>query len=355
MIKRRKTKTVNVGGVKIGSDHPVRVQSMAKTDTCDIDTTVGQIQQLEEAGCELVRVAVKDASAARALAEIKKSINIPLIADIHFDYRLALEALDSGADKIRINPGNIGKTEELERIIDAAMEKKVPVRIGVNSGSLTEVANKKGDSSSAMADSIMRYLEHFQKKNFHDIVISVKSSCVTDTVEAYRKISSECDYPLHVGITAAGTPQDGIIKSSVGIGTLLMEGIGDTIRVSLTGDPLPEVEAAKKIISASGLKSSGLEIIACPTCGRCQVDMVNIVKELEEELNRVKGQGSRVKDKQLIVAVMGCEVNGPGEAKNADIGIAFGSGKGAIFRKGEIVKTVKETEAVKALIRIINE
>lgn len=355
MIKRRKTRTVTVGNVKIGSGHPVSIQSMAKTDTSDIAATAAQIRELEDAGCEIIRVAVKDAEDAKAIAQIKQEITIPVVADIHFDHRLALESIESGADKIRINPGNITNKAYLDAVIEKAKERKVPIRVGVNSGSLMDVATGRAVTPAGMKAAVLKYLEAFDKKGFRDIVLSLKSSSVPSTVEAYRLIASECDYPLHVGVTAAGLPADGIIKSSMGIGTLLMEGIGDTIRVSLTGDPVDEVDVAKRILSASGSRHFGCEIIACPTCGRCQVDLVSIVKELDKELKRDTRYEIQDTDKQLVIAIMGCEVNGPGEAKEADIGIAFGKGSGAIFAHGKIIKTVAADSAIRELLEMIKK
>lgn len=346
MTKRRETRTVKVGNVLIGSNHPVTIQSMTKTDTSNAKATAEQARALEAAGCEIVRVAVRNSDDAAAIAAIKKDLAIPVVADIHFDYRLAIEAVCAGADKIRINPGNIAKTEDIDRVIGAAAEKSIPIRIGVNSGSLMDVASGKGDNASRMVDAVKRYLGNFSKKDFNDIVLSLKSSSVSETVAAYRAIAAECDYPLHVGVTAAGLPEEGIVRSSVGIGALLLDGIGDTIRVSLTGDPVLEVGAARRILAATGARVFGSQIIACPTCGRCGVDLVSVARELEERIVRDT-------DKPLIVAVMGCEVNGPGEAKHADIGIAFGKGKGALFRRGEIVKTVAESAAVDELLKMI--
>jgi len=355
MIKRRNTRTVTVGNVSIGSEHPVSIQSMAKTDTADVDATSEQINSLEKRGCEIARVAVKHMEEANAIGEIKKRINIPIVADIHFDYRLALESIKQGVDKIRINPGNITKKDEIDGIISAALDKNIPIRIGVNSGSLMEVATKKGAAADVMVDSLLKYLEYFHGRNFEDIIISLKSSDVLTTVEAYRKMAVECDYPFHLGVTAAGPPADGIIRSSVGIGTLLLEGIGDTIRVSLTGDPSGEIDTAKRILVSAGIRSFGTEIISCPTCGRCQVDLVSLVWQLEEKLKRTTHNANRATDKNLIIAVMGCEVNGPGEARSADIGIAFGSEKGALFRRGEIVKTVDVDHAIEELLTLIEE
>lgn len=352
-IKRRKTRTITIGSVKIGAGHPVAIQSMAKTDTADVDATVKEISSLEKAGCEIVRVALRDLRSAKAIKDIKKAITIPIVADCHFDYTLALEAIKQGASKIRINPGNISKSGEVDSIIDAAREKHIPIRIGVNSGSLPNHVNRGRETADKMAALVFQCLERFRRKNFEDIVISVKASDAATTVNAYRRIAEAVDYPLHIGVTAAGVPADGIVRSSAGIGALLLAGIGDTIRVSLTGDPVQEVETAKRILGAVGLRRFGPEIISCPACGRCQVDLISMVKKLEQSLKRHTTYDVRCTNKPLTVAVMGCEVNGPGEAKGADIGIAFGSGKGAIFQKGEVVKTVDADRAIGELLGLI--
>lgn len=342
IIKRRKTRVINVGGVKIGGGAPVSIQSMAKVRTSDIKKAVSQIKSLERAGCEIVRVAVKDIKDAAAIKEIRRRIQIPLVADIHFDYRLALESIAAGADKIRLNPGNIRKREDIARVVKAAKKAKIPIRIGVNSGSV--------GTGSTLVDSALSSIKLFEEVDFHDIIISLKSSGVVDTVNAYREISRRCDYPLHLGVTAAGPHESGIVKSAIGIGSLLLDGIGDTVRVSLTADPVEEVIAAKRILGSLGLRRFGPEIVSCPTCGRCQVDLISIVDELDK---RVKGQGSGVK-KNTTIAVMGCEVNGPGEAKEADVGIAFGKGSGMLFKKGKIIKKVALKDAVKELSRLLN-
>jgi len=355
MIKRRKTRTITAGNVKIGSGHPVSIQSMTKTDTGDVDATVRQINDLQSAGCEIVRAAVKDLDAAKAISSIKKEITLPLVADIHFDHKLALEAIERGADKVRINPGNIEKFETIDKIIDAAGAKKIPIRIGVNSGSLPDEFNSSMRMPERMVKFALKYISHFQKRDFNDIVISLKASEAPATVSAYRKIAEECDYPLHLGVTAAGLPEEGIIKSSIGIGALAADGIGDTVRVSLTGDPVAEVITAKRILASVGVRHFGPQIISCPTCGRCQVDLVHIVQEADKQLKDEISKKKTLGEKQLVIAVMGCEVNGPGEAKHADIGIAFGKGKGVIFKHGEIVKTVGADVALKELLGIIEE
>ena len=340
MIKRRKTRQVRVGDVKIGGGAPVSIQSMAKVGTSDIGAVVSQIKCLEKCGCEIIRVAVKTTADARAIKDIKKRIAIPLVADIHFDYRLALESIRNGADKIRLNPGNMKDRNEIAQVIKAAKSAKIPIRIGVNSGSVnTQYAVRSTlykNMSSALVKSALNYVKLFEDLKFHDIIISLKGSDVSETVQAYREMSKRCDYPLHLGVTASGPYDHGIIKSSIGIGALLLDGIGDTIRVSLTAEPEEEVIAAKRILSSLGLRRFGHEIISCPTCGRCQVDLVRIVNDLEAQLSAVSCKLSA--KKPAVIAMMGCEVNGPGEAKDADIGIAFGKGSGMLFKKGKIIK-----------------
>ncbi|MFC1576138.1 flavodoxin-dependent (E)-4-hydroxy-3-methylbut-2-enyl-diphosphate synthase [Candidatus Omnitrophota bacterium] len=335
MIKRRKTRVVKVGTVKIGGNNPVVIQSMTKTATSNVKKTVYEIRALEKEGCEIVRVAVKDLEAARAIKAIKRKIKIPLVADIHFDARLALEAIKAGADKIRINPGNISKPKDLKAIIKAAKYAKIPIRIGLNSGSLPRGAK--------FVPLALKYIKLFEKENFRDIIISLKSSDVREAVLAYKRLSALSRYPLHLGITAAGSYDTGIVKSSVGIGALLLDGIGDTIRVSLTGDPVTEVVAAKRILQALGIRYFTPDVVSCPTCGRCQVDLGAIVKDLE----------ARLPEGNITIAVMGCEVNGPGEAREADIGIAFGKNSGILFKKGKVVKKVTVKNAVKELLNAL--
>ncbi|MBN1353613.1 MAG: flavodoxin-dependent (E)-4-hydroxy-3-methylbut-2-enyl-diphosphate synthase [Candidatus Omnitrophica bacterium] len=356
-IKRRKTRIVKVGSVKIGGNNPIVIQSMAKTDTRNTTRTISEILKLEKSGCEIVRVAVKDLESARALRAIKERVSIPLVADIHFDYRLALESLESGADKIRINPGNIPKPVDLRQIIRAAGKRKIPIRIGINSGSLPyHIAHLGGDKRVAGLVSFARkYINFFEKEKFRDIIISIKSSSVYETVRSYRKLAAFCDYPFHVGVTAAGPYNTGIVKSSIGAGALLLDGIGDTIRVSLTGDPRDEVIAAKRILQSLDLRRFDPDIISCPTCGRCQVDLAGIVKQLEGALSHnpslVTRDGSRI----TTIAVMGCEVNGPGEAREADVGVAFGRDSGTLFKKGKIVKRIKAKNAVRELLKYIRD
>ncbi|MCX7987887.1 MAG: flavodoxin-dependent (E)-4-hydroxy-3-methylbut-2-enyl-diphosphate synthase [Thermodesulfovibrio sp.] len=347
-MNRRKTRKIYIGNIPIGGDAPIVVQSMTKTDTRDIIKTVRQIKQLEKVGCEIIRVAVPDMQAAKSLGKIKEKIKIPLIADIHFNYKLALESIQQGVDGLRINPGNIGAKWKVKEVIKAAKDKKIPIRIGVNAGSLPkDLIDKYGHpTSEAMVEAAERQLEILEENDFHDIKVSLKASNVMKTVEAYRLFSKKYDYPLHVGITETGPSPEGVVKSSIGIGILLLEGIGDTIRVSLTDSPLVEVEVAYEILRTVGLRESGVEIISCPTCGRCEVNIKKIAKQVKSALKNIK--------KPLKVAVMGCAVNGPGEAKEADFGIAGGKGKGIVFVKGQIVKTVREIDLVSALIEEIN-
>ncbi|GAQ95772.1 (E)-4-hydroxy-3-methylbut-2-enyl-diphosphate synthase [Thermodesulfovibrio aggregans] len=349
MIKRRKTRRIYVGDVSIGDSAPVRVQSMTKTDTRDVKATVNEIRRLEKAGCEIVRVAVPDETAAKALGEIKRKIKIPLIADIHFNYKLALEAIKQGVDGLRINPGNIGAKWKVKEVVNAAKDRRIPIRIGVNAGSLPkDLIEKYGHPSpQAMVEAAERHIEILEELDFHDIKISLKASDVMKTVEAYRAFSSKYDYPLHVGITETGPVPEGVVKSSIGIGLLLLEGIGDTIRVSLTDSSVVEVNVAYEILRVAGLRQFGVEIISCPTCGRCEVDIKKMVREVKRALRNIK--------EPLRVAVMGCSVNGPGEAKEADFGVAGGRGQGIVFAKGKIIKTVKESELVKALIEEIKK
>ncbi len=340
---------VNVGGVKIGGENRVSIQSMTNTDTRDVAGTVEQILRLEQAGCEIIRSAVPDEEAAEAIKKIKERIHIPLVADIHFDYRLAIKCMENGIDKIRINPGNIGSREKARAVAEMAKDKGIPIRIGVNGGSLEKdlLGKYKRPCADALVESAMRHVEILEDLNFSDIVISIKTSDVPTTIEAYRKLDKICDYPTHVGVTEAGTLAGGVIKSAVGIGTLLSEGIGNTIRVSLTADPIEEIRAAKEILKVLGMRKQGIRFISCPTCGRTKIDLIKIANEVEKRLQN--------SEKDICVAVMGCAVNGPGEAKEADIGIAGGNGEGLIFRHGEIVRKVSEDKIVDELIREIEE
>lgn len=348
-MNRKITRTVDVGGVKIGGGNSISIQSMCNTDTRDADATVKQILSLEEAGCEIIRVAVPDAEAAEAVGKIKKMIHIPLVADIHFDYRLALECIKNGVDKVRINPGNIGSRERVKLVADAAKAKGIPIRIGVNGGSLEkDLLEKYGSpTADALVESAMRHVEILDDVNFKDIVVSIKVSNVPVMLEAYRKFSARTDIPLHVGVTESGTERMGTIKSSIGIGTLVSEGIGDTVRVSLTADPVREVYAAKDILRVLGERKNGIEFVSCPTCGRTRIDLISIASEVEKRLAGI--------DKPLKVAVMGCVVNGPGEARDADIGIAGGNGEGIIFKKGEILRKVPENMIVEELVKEVEK
>ncbi len=340
---------VNIGGVKVGGDNPVSIQSMTNTDTRNVKETVAQIKKLEDVGCEIIRVAVPDMSAAEAVRQIKEQINIPLVCDIHFDYRLALECIKNKADKIRINPGNIGSKERTRAVVEAAKANGVPIRIGVNGGSLEkEILEKYGMvTSDALVESAMRHVEILDELNFSDIVVSIKMSDVPTMIEAYRKFNSISDIPLHIGVTEAGTLKRGIIKSAVGIGTLLSEGIGDTMRVSLTADPVEEIYAAKDILKVLGLRKNGIELVSCPTCGRTQIDLISIANEVDKRLQNI--------DKDIKVAVMGCVVNGPGEARDADIGIAGGKGEGLIFKHGQIIRKVPEADIINELMADIEK
>lgn len=352
-ITRRKTRTINLGGVKIGSGHPVSVQSMTKTDTLDVTATVSQIKELEHAGCEIVRTAVKDASCCAALAKIMKKINIPLEADIHFDYRLAIKAMEAGVDGIRLNPGNICKKEEVEKVVKLAEKRRIPIRVGVNSGS---VRIPKGGISQdklppLMVNAALDYIKMIEKLGFYDIMVSLKASDVSQTIDAYRLMAKRCDYPFHLGVTAAGPELSGTVKSALGIGILLAEGIGDTIRVSLTGDPVDEIIVGKHILQSLSLRRFGPEVISCPTCGRTEVDIIGIANKVEDALGRIKDKRGKLSG--LRVAVMGCVVNGPGEAREADLGIAAGKGSGFLFIKGKPVKKIKESQFVSAIIKEI--
>lgn len=342
-------RTVNAGGVLIGGESPVTIQSMTNTDTRDVLSTVEQIKTLENAGCEIIRVAVPDMEAAEAVKKIKEQIKIPLVVDIHFDYKLALECIKNGADKVRINPGNIGSRDKVKLVADAAKAEGIPIRIGVNGGSLEKdlLEKYKGPTADALVESAMRHVEILDDVNFSDIVVSIKVSSVPVMIDAYRKFNKISDIPTHIGVTEAGTMRGGIIKSSIGIGTLLSEGIGNTLRVSLTADPVEEITAAKDILKALEIRKSGVILVSCPTCGRTRIDLISIAGEVEKRLTGI--------DKDMKVAVMGCVVNGPGEAREADIGIAGGNGEGLIFKKGEIVRKVPEDKIVDELMKEIEK
>lgn len=346
---RRQTRKIMVGGVPVGGGSPVTVQSMTNTDTSDVKSTVEQIKALEEAGCEIVRVAVPDMDAAKAVAEIKKSISVPLVADIHFDWRLAIKALEGGVDCLRLNPGNIGSEERVREVVKAAKDRAVPIRIGVNAGSLEkDILVKYGHPvAQALVESALRHVRILEDMDFRDIKISLKASSVRLTVESYRLLAKEVDYPFHIGITEAGTIFGGTIKSSVGLGVLLDEGIGDTLRVSLTGDPVDEVKVGWEILKALDMRKRGVNIISCPTCGRVKLDSVRIATEVEKRLSNIK--------ESLNVAIMGCVVNGPGEAMEADVGIAGGDGVGLIYVKGKAERKVKEEDIVDVLIEEVEK
>lgn len=342
-------KEISVGGVKIGGNNPVSIQSMTNTDTRNVKETVAQIRRLETAGCEIIRVAVPDMEAARAVGEIKKQIKIPLVSDIHFDYRLALECIKNGVDKVRINPGNIGDRENVKKVADACRERKIPIRIGVNGGSLEkEILAKYGKpTADALVESALGHVKILEDLDFDDVVVSIKVSNVPTMLEAYEKFDRQNNIPLHIGVTEAGTKAAGMVKSAVGIGALLSRGIGNTVRVSLTADPVEEVYAAKEILKVLGKRRQGAELISCPTCGRTRINMIPIAEEMEKRLRDV--------NKDIKVAVMGCAVNGPGEAREADIGIAGGVGEGLIFKKGEILRKVPEQEIISALMEEIEK
>ncbi len=342
-MERKRTREIKIGDQWIGGNHPILIQSMTNTKTQDVAATVAQILQLEKAGCQLIRCAVPNMEAAEAFSEIKKQIHIPLIADIHFDYKLAIAAMEHGADKIRINPGNIGSKERLQAVVDCAKERRIPIRVGVNSGSLEKhlVEKYHGVTAQGLVESALDKVCQIEEMQYEQLVVSIKSSDVPMCVEAYRLMSEQIDYPLHVGITEAGTILSGNIKSAVGLGLILGQGIGDTIRVSLTGDPVEEIKSAKLILRTLGYPVNGIEIVSCPTCGRTEIDLIGLANQVEQMVADIP--------LNLKVAVMGCAVNGPGEAKEADIGIAGGKGEGLIIKKGEIVRKVPEDALLEEL------
>ena len=350
-------KEVRVGQLKMGGENPVVIQSMLSCHTWDTEKAMDQIRRLAEAGCQMVRMAVPDEKSAEGFAKIRKLTDIPLVADIHFDYKLALKAIEAGADKIRINPGNIGGKEQVLKVVEACKERGIPIRVGVNSGSLEKglLEAYGGPTAEALAESALRNVKILEDMGFTDIVVSLKSSNVPTMVKAYRIVAERCDYPLHIGVTEAGTNTEGIIKSAVGLGALLLDGIGDTLRVSLTGDPVQEIYAARKILSAAGLRQEPLEIISCPTCGRTEVDLLSVVGEVEKVLTPLCDARAKEGRAPLKVAVMGCAVNGPGEAREADLGVACGPGKGLLFRKGEVLETVPEGEIAGALAEMVRQ
>lgn len=345
--KRRCSREVSVGNVKIGGNNPISVQSMTTTDTRDSISTIKQIKELEKAGCDIVRIAVPDMEAAKNISNIKKEVNIPIIADIHFDYRLALEAINQGVDGIRINPGNIGSIEKVKMVVEKCKEKNLKIRIGVNGGSLEkELLEKYGSATSeSLVESALNHVKILEDLEFYNIVISLKSTDIYKTIDAYKLISEKVDYPLHIGITESGSIKKGTIKSSIGVGALLLNGIGDTLRISLTGDPVEEIYVGKEILRSLDLLNDKIKVISCPTCGRCNIDLINIVNEVEDKIENI--------EKNITVAIMGCAVNGPGEARDADIGIAGGKGEGLLFKKGEIIKKIKGDNLVDELINEI--
>ena len=342
-MERKRTREIAIGDVTIGGSYPIAIQSMTNTKTEDVAATVSQIQALTQAGCEIVRCAVPTMEAAKAIGEIKKQISLPLVADIHFDYRLAIAAVENGADKIRINPGNIGSRERIQAVVDCCKERQVPIRVGVNSGSLEkELLTKYGGvTAEGLVESALAKTALIQELGYDNLVISIKSSDVLTCIRAHELIASQTDFPLHVGITESGTVYSGSVKSAVGLGSILYQGIGDTIRVSLTGDPVQEIYAAKLILKTLGLRKGGISVVSCPTCGRTQIDLISLAGQVEEMVKEF--------DLEIKVAVMGCAVNGPGEAKEADIGIAGGLHEGLLIKKGEIVKKVPESELLETL------
>ena len=351
---RKKTKRINIGNTSIGGDSPIAIQSMTNTDTRDAHSTIAQIKELEMSGCDIVRISVPDLDAAESIKIIKNSdIKIPIVADIHFDYRIALKCAEYGIDKIRINPGNIGDEDRIKAVCDICRQKNIPIRIGVNSGSLEKqiLAKYGAPTPEALAESAMYHISLLEKNSFDNIVVSIKSSDVRGMIAANKLVSAQCNYPLHLGVTEAGSEKFGVIKSAAGIGALICDGIGDTIRVSLTDNPVNEITAAKNILKALEVEGQcGMNIVSCPTCGRTQIDLINIVKQFEDRVAL-----ENLSDLPITVALMGCIVNGPGEAREADIGIAGGNGEAVIFKKGEIIKKIKETDIVDTLIREIKE
>lgn len=346
MFERKKTRQIHVGSVAIGGDAPVSIQSMTNTDTRNVEQTVQQINDLTAAGCEIVRLAIPDEAAAMSFKQIRDQISCPLIADIHFDHKLALKSIEYGADCIRINPGNIGGNDKVDTVLSAAAANDCAIRIGVNAGSLEkDLLKTYGVSPEALVLSVQRKVDYFESKNFDNLKISLKASSVPMTLSAYRMISDKIDYPLHIGVTEAGTTFGGTVKSAVGIGALLAEGIGDTLRVSLTADPVQEVKVGWEIVKSLGLRYRGVEIISCPTCGRTEIDLVGLAESVEDSLRTIESH--------VHVAVMGCVVNGPGEAREADYGIAGGRGQGIIFKKGEVIQKVPEAELLETFLNIL--
>ncbi|MCD4820218.1 MAG: flavodoxin-dependent (E)-4-hydroxy-3-methylbut-2-enyl-diphosphate synthase [Candidatus Cloacimonetes bacterium] len=347
-MKRKMTRVIKLGNILIGGENPITIQSMTNTDTRDTKATIGQIKSLEKAGCEIIRIAIPDMEAAHSISTIQKEIKIPLIADIHFDYKLAIESVNQGIDGLRLNPGNIGSYSNVLKVVDVVRDKKIPIRIGVNSGSISKEKLKKyGHTAIALVESALEHVQILEKANYQELKISVKASDVPMMIEAYRILSEKVEYPLHLGVTEAGTEFSGSIISAVGIGTLLSEGIGDTIRVSLTESPEKELVVAKEILKALDLRK-GLKLISCPTCGRTEINLIKIAKEVEIRVQEFA-------EKNITIAVMGCIVNGPGEAREADYGIAGGKNEGLIFKKGKIIKKVPENELISTLIKMIKQ
>lgn len=342
-MERMKTREIQIGSVTIGGNHPIAIQSMTNTKTQNVKATVAQILKLEQAGCQIIRCTVPDMEAAKAFSEIKKQIHIPLVADIHFDYRLAIAAMENGADKIRINPGNIGSAQKLKAVVDAARERNIPIRVGVNSGSLEKELLEKyhGVTAEGLVESALDKVRMIEEYGYRNLVISIKSSDVMMCVRAHELIAAQTDYPLHVGITEAGTVTSGNIKSAIGLGLILHQGIGDTIRVSLTGDPVEEIKSAKLILRTLGLRKGGVEVVSCPTCGRTSIDLIHLANEVEALVSDIP--------LNIKVAVMGCVVNGPGEAREADLGICGGKGVGLIIRRGEVLRRVPEERLLEEL------
>ncbi|HAJ56701.1 MAG TPA: 4-hydroxy-3-methylbut-2-en-1-yl diphosphate synthase [Candidatus Omnitrophica bacterium] len=350
-IKRRRTRTVRIGGVKIGSGYPVAIQSMVKVSAKDIEASVAQINDLERVGCEIIRIAVEDMDDALALSVIKRKTRLPLVADIHFDYRLALAAIESGVDKIRLNPGNIYKESQVRSVIDAAKQAHIPIRIGANSGSLRSRSKHAAD---ALVKSVQEYLKVFKRMKFHDIVISLKASSILETIQAYQKMAKVCDHPLHLGITATGLPLDGVVKSCAGLGVLLFDGIGDTIRISLLDEPKEEVRVAQILLSSFGLRAFGPQLVCCPTCGRCEVDLAAKAGRFDALLSGLPHSQKELL-KNTKIALMGCVVNGPGEAREADLGIAFSKHRGILFEKGNVIRTVGLASGEKELFKLLTK
>jgi (E)-4-hydroxy-3-methylbut-2-enyl-diphosphate synthase len=347
--QRRKTQKIKVRDITIGGDSPISIQSMTKTDTRNISATINQIKKLQDAGCDIVRIAIPDAEACKAFKQIRQLTDIPLVADIHFDYRLAIMAVEYGADKIRINPGNIGSHQRIKKVVDACKIAQIPMRIGVNAGSLEKDILKKykHPSAEAMVESALKHIALIEEMDFEELIISLKSSNVLITIKAYQLLAEKVNYPFHIGISEAGAGLAGVVKSTTGLAILLWEGIGDTVRISLTGDPVHEAKAAISLLRSLNLREQGAELISCPTCGRCHVDLLKIIEGMEEKISKIKHP--------IKIAVMGCEVNGPGEAREADIGYAAGKECGLIFKKGKIVKKIKHEDATAELLLLAEE